>query len=66
MTKQPNTAYAKSLGAIAFANGMPSSPALSKEMMDMMIGRVVGDKRSIPEMKAFSSGWHQANIAANS
>jgi hypothetical protein len=63
MTKA-NTAAAKALGAIAYANGQPSAPALNSELQKMFIGRQVGDKRTIPEMKAYIQGWTAANLAS--
>ena len=65
MANKPNTTAAKALGAIAFAKGMPSSPALNQEMKNMLAGRNIGDKRTVPEMKAYISGWTQACLSAS-
>ena len=62
---KPNTQQAKTFGSIAFARGISHAPALDSNMMEMLKGRKVGDPRSIPEMKAWSRGWHEANLAAN-
>ena len=63
MTK-PNIQQAKTLGTIAFASGI-NAPALDSAMMEMLKGRQVGDPRNIPEMKAWTRGWTEANLAAN-
>ena len=65
MTAKPNVQAAKTFGAIAFAKGMQAVPALDADLLAMFAGRKVGDKRTIPEMKAWASGWHQANAAAH-
>lgn len=59
-----NTQAAKNLGAIAFASGIKCAPCLDGNMMDMLKGRTIGDKRSAQEMKAWISGWTQASLAA--
>lgn len=61
---KPNIQAAKTFGAIAFANGIKCAPALCADLMAMFKGREVGDKRTIPEMKAWSQGWNEANLAA--
>lgn len=63
MTNAQTTA-AKTFGAIAFANGVRCAPVLCKNMMEMLSGREVGDKRTTQEMKAWIAGWMQANLAA--
>jgi hypothetical protein len=59
-----NTQAAKAFGAIAFASGIKCAPCLDTNMMDMLKGRTVGDKRSAQEMKAWISGWTQASLSA--
>lgn len=61
---KPNTQAAKTLGSIAFARGVKCAPALDAEMMKMLSGRQVGDRRTAPELKAWAAGWTQANLAA--
>jgi hypothetical protein len=64
MNAKPNVQAAKTFGAIAFAKGMQAVPAFDADLLAMLAGREVGDTRTIPEMKAWVSGWHQANAAA--
>lgn len=59
-----NTQAAKAFGAIAFASGIKCAPCLDANMMDMLKGRTIGDKRSAQEMKAWISGWTQASLSA--
>jgi hypothetical protein len=59
-----NIQAAKTFGAIAFASGIKCAPCLDKNMMDMLKGRMVGDKRSVKELKAWISGWTQASLSA--
>ena len=59
-----NTQAAKAFGAIAFASAIKCAPCLDTNMMDMLKGRTVGDKRSAQEMKAWISGWTQASLSA--
>jgi len=61
---QANTQAAKTFGAIAFAAGIKCAPCLDRNMMEMLKGRQLGDKRTAQELKAWLSGWHQANLAA--
>jgi hypothetical protein len=61
MTKA-NTQQAKTFGAIAFANNINAS-VLDKNFTDMLAGRQIGDKRNIPEMKAWIAGWTEAQVA---
>lgn len=58
-----NTQAAKTFGAIAFANGIKCAPALCGDMMAMIAGRQIGDKRTIKEMNAWVAGWTEANLA---
>ena len=58
------TQAAYTMGSIAFANGIQCAPALDKMFQERMAGRQVGDPRTIPEMKAWISGWTAANLAA--
>jgi hypothetical protein len=60
---KPNINKATELGALAFKNGLKSVPAFDPELMKMIAGRQIGDKRTVPEMKAWQSGWHKANAA---
>jgi hypothetical protein len=64
MNAKPNIDAAKAFGSIAFAQGMPAAPALDANMTEMMKGRQIGDKRTIPELKAWHRGWTEANLAA--
>lgn len=59
-----NELHARTLGAIAYAQGLPIAPALNPAMMNMIKGREVGDNRTIEEMEAYHAGWIQASIAA--
>jgi hypothetical protein len=59
---KPNTQQAKTLGTIAFANGI-NAPALDSAMMQMIAGRQVGDSRTIKELRAWVAGWTEANLA---
>lgn len=59
-----NTDQAKTFGAIAYAKGMKCAPALDADFMATLKGRQIGDKRTIPEMKAWHQGWMQANLSA--
>ena len=61
---QAQTQIAKTFGAIAFASGMKCVPALDANISTLLTGRQVGDKRTMKELKAWISGWTQANIAA--
>lgn len=63
-TMNANTQAAKTFGAIAFASGIRCAPCLDGNMMDMLKGRTIGDKRSAQEMKAWISGWTQASLSA--
>ena len=65
MTTKPNIQAAKTLGAIAYAKGIMRAPALDGDLVAWFVGRPIEDKRTIPEMKAWLSGWDQANLAAN-
>lgn len=59
----PNTQAAKTLGSIAFANGI-YAPALDSALVAMFAGRQVGDSRTAAEMKAWIAGNTQARLAA--
>lgn len=59
---KPNTQAAKTLGAIAFANGI-YAPALDGALVAMFAGRPVGDSRTVAEMKAWIAGNTQARLA---
>lgn len=61
--KTANTQAAKSFGAVAFAKGLICAPALDSDMRKLIAGREIGDKRTIQELKAWISGWTQANLA---
>ena len=63
-TMNANTQAANTFGAIAFASGIKCAPCLDGNMMDMLKGRMIGDKRSAKEMKAWISGWTQASLSA--
>ena len=63
MTKA-NTQAAKTLGAIAYANGIKCAPCLDASLSSMVAGRLIGDKRTIAEMKAWIDGWTGASLAA--
>lgn len=52
------------LGTAAFHNGIKAAPCLDVELMKMMEGFEIGNPMSIPMMKAWSKGWHGANVAA--
>lgn len=60
---------AYTLGKFAFSTGGPAAPAQSEVFMLMLqrIEHFIEDKSigwSIPYLKAFSDGWHKANLAA--
>lgn len=57
------TAYAKTLGMIAFENGKMPQAGADKELMDEV--KKVGSftKEGIKLMKAWNAGWHKANAA---
>lgn len=57
------TQACKVLGNIAFARGI-NAPALDPEMVKMIAGRQVGDKRTVKELRAWVAGWTEANVAA--
>lgn len=59
-----NTAAAKALGSIAFAQGRQCVPALCHGFMELIAGRPVGDKRTAAELKAWIAGWTEANLQA--
>jgi hypothetical protein len=61
MTKQINTARA--FGTAAFAQGIPAAPCMDKNLMALLAGKEVGTG-SAKIMKAWITGWHQANLAA--
>ena len=63
-TMNANTQAAKTFGESAFASGIKCAPCLDANMMDMLKGRMIGDKRSAQEMKAWISGWTQASLSA--
>jgi hypothetical protein len=58
-----NTNTAKTFGAIAFANGIKCAPCLDSNMMALLVGREIGDKRTSKEMKAWIAGWTEANLS---
>lgn len=60
-----NTNTAKTFGAIAFANGIKCAPCLDSNMMELLVGREIGDKRTSKEMKAWIAGWTEANLSIN-
>ena len=64
MTHTANTTLAKSLGKAAFDSGVHCAPCLDRNMMDMLKGREIGDPRTIKEMKAWTTAWTTANLAA--
>ncbi|KMS64019.1 hypothetical protein [Sphingobium baderi] len=53
--------FAKTLGSIAYANGLPCAPAASPEFM-AAINPAIGS--NIDAMKAWLSGWVEASLAA--
>lgn len=63
---KPATDYCRILGNIAFARGIKRAPALDAELTAFMYAqpRQIGDKRTIPEFKAWLAGWDEANLAA--
>lgn len=66
MTKA-NTQYAKTLGSIAFANGVKCAPALDGKLQELFVGRTLSNpdhRRTMAELKAWVAGWTQANLAA--
>ena len=64
MTSAADTARAKSLGKVAFDSGINCAPCLDRNMMNMLKGREIGDPRTIKEMKAWTTAWTTANLAA--
>jgi len=65
MKNKAATAYARTLGSLAFAAGKPRAPALDAELSKHMAGRKIGDSRSVPEMQAWLSGWVEASLAGD-
>jgi hypothetical protein len=61
---KPNRAYTKTLGALAFARGIACAPALDSTLATYMGSRQIGDTRSVPELKAWITGWTEASLAA--
>jgi hypothetical protein len=61
MTKEINTARA--FGTAAFAQGVPATPCMDKNLMALMDGMEVGTGAA-EIMKAWLAGWYQANLAA--
>lgn len=59
-----NTNYYEALGAQAFANGESSAPTLNAEVQTAISNLAVGEGAALI-MRAFSSGWHNANLAAS-
>ncbi len=59
-----DTSYAESLGKAAHKRGLPSIPAQDKALWALTKGRKIGDKRTIPELKAWLKGWTKAHIDA--
>lgn len=57
------TIYTKTLGTLAFAAGRPCVPGLCADLGTHMAGRQIGDRRSVPEMKAWIAGWTEASLA---
>ncbi len=55
---------AAALGKAAFDRGAKSIPAHDPAMMETLRGREIGDRRTLPELWAWSQGWHRANAAA--
>jgi len=56
---------AETYGMIAFASGIKAAPALDKNIMEMVKNnpnKEIG--ASLPMLKAWSNGWHKANLAA--
>jgi hypothetical protein len=53
---------AKEIGRQAYTDGKPCAPACSKEIMEALKGKEVGDKYNMKIMKAFQSGWVAANL----
>lgn len=63
-SSRANTQYTKTLGSIAFAEGKARVPGADSKLTEYMGGRQIGDKRSMPELKAWLVGWDEANLAA--
>lgn len=62
MTKKEKLARAYELGKQAFNNGKKCVPAHDNELINVLKGYKMGE--SINELKAWSKGWHEANLAA--
>lgn len=55
-----NEKEAYELGTRAFHEGKSSVPAQNKEVLEMIRGKEIGE--GTPILKAYSKGWHQANL----
>ena len=63
MQKANENLIAESYGIAAFEMGKPAVPALDENLMKMLEGLSVGQSAA-DLMKAWVSGWTQANLAA--
>lgn len=59
---KPNIEKAIDMGKAAFNRGIKCAPVLDGEFMQTLIGREVGDHRSMAEMRAWTQGWTYANL----
>ena len=58
-----NAQAAKTMGSIAFANGVICVPAFDAELTALIAGRQIGDKRTIADLKAWQLGWIEASLS---
>jgi hypothetical protein len=63
-TQIPDIAGAKHSGRKAFARGIDCIPSRDQEFIATFAGRAVGDPRTIPELHAWRTGWHQQACTA--
>lgn len=69
--KNTQILQAATYGTMAFNAGKTATPCHDRNLMEMLKGRSIGEKReeeatSIELMDAWSKAWHAANMASNS
>lgn len=63
MTTAAKIVAAQVFGQQAFVNGKAAVPAQDKNVMDLLKGNKVGE--GAPVLKAWLTGWHEANACAD-
>ena len=58
------TKQARQMGMDAYTKGLPVSPVLNADFMKTISGRLIGDKKTNAELRAYISGWTYQSIAA--